>query len=219
MLEAVVKYVITELSVIAQVPVSFLLCLSVIALIVWRALNWKFLGTIDNLKSRNDLQAAQIADYKDKLSGASPEEAKKRLDSLEIQVKALSPRRLTEEEKQKLFNMLKGFKGKIDIIHDAAAGDAKAYTADIASVFNDAGWELSLPMVMGVGMPPRSGIALQVHDIKALEPIELAVKHALDAVGIQYDIQPALRRLPQGSFGYPNQPNPDVGLLLTTKIA
>jgi uncharacterized caspase-like protein len=52
------------------------------------------------------LQADQIVDYKTKLSGASPDEAKARLDALETIVADLSPRLLSEEQSRKLISIL-----------------------------------------------------------------------------------------------------------------
>lgn len=214
----------SELGVIAQAPVSFGLALAVLTIIIWRALAWRHLGTLDSLEGRNKLQADQIADYKSKLSGASPDEAKARLDALEIQVRALSPRRLSEEQKEKFLSALGIIKGVIDITHDMAVADAKALTGDFAVTFQRAGWTVSLPAGMGIGNPPPSGIALRVRDVKVLTPVQATVKHALEAADICFDLQLGLRlphhrpKTPAGFPTIPDEPALDAELLITTKL-
>ena len=146
---------------ILQAPATFAMALAILGGLIWGAMSWSYSSQIANLQSRLSLKDDQIADYKTKLEGATPDEAKRRLDALELQVKALSPRRLTEEQKGKIGQSLKGSLGSIQIIQDMGAPDAKAYTADLALAFQAAGWAVALPAVLGLGNPPPSGVALQ----------------------------------------------------------
>ena len=225
MLESLIKYVVAELSVITQAPLAFVLSLAVLAIVVWRALAWRFAGTIDSLEGRNKLQAEQISDYKSKLSVASPDEAKRRLDALELMVKVLSPRRLDDTQKAKIITAIGGNKGSVEIAHDMAVADAKALTGDFALVFQSLNWGVSLPAVMGMGNPPKSGIALRVLNPAALSQIESTVARALEAAGVAFDIQkgrppPGPRpNTPEGFPTIPFESYPDVSLLISTKLA
>jgi hypothetical protein len=80
MFDDIVKYIVAEWRVIASAPVTFILAAAVIAMIVWWALSWGY-------GRENSLLRSQVADYKDKLSGATPVEAKAKIDALEKTIK------------------------------------------------------------------------------------------------------------------------------------
>ena len=216
-MEALIRYLAGEGRVILQAPATFLVAIAIVSGIAWVALDWKYSSQISNLQSRLSLRDDQIADYKDKLNGATPDEAKKRLDELETQVRALSPRRLTNEQKGKLTQALAGTSEVIEIAQDAAVSDAKAFTGDLATCFQVAGWTVSLPSIFAPGYVPPTGVALRVLNPGSLRPAELNAKKALEAAGIEFNIE--------GGFRPPNParlaimpPDPDVGILITTKL-
>lgn len=71
--------------------------LIIVALVVgFAAGRFMFSERIATLKSRIEARDEKISDYDQKLEGASPDEARKRIEALELQVKALSPRRPPE---------------------------------------------------------------------------------------------------------------------------
>lgn len=205
---------------ILQAPATFAIAIVILAGIIWGAMNWTYSSQVTNLQSRLSLRDDQIADYKTKLEGATPDEAKNRLEALELQVKALSPRRLTEEQKDKIIQSLKGVSGTIEIAQDMGAPDAKAYRGDLALAFQAAGWIVSLPAVLGLGNPPPTGVGLMVGNPAAMQPIELATKRALEAAAIVFDIQqqnrPPRPVMPPSVPALP--PQPDIGLVITTKL-
>ncbi|MCR4268751.1 hypothetical protein [Nitratireductor sp. ZSWI3] len=219
-----ITYLAGEAKMIAQAPVTFLVLAAVLALMAYWLVRHQFADRLESLNSRITLRDDQLASYKEKLSGASPDEAKQRLDLLELQVKALSPRRLSTDQINRLISMVSKQPSAIEIAHDAAAGDAKAFTGDFAVAFQRAGWAVSLPMVMGIGNPPPTGIALQVNDPDNLRPVEALVRSALSDLGLEFDVQPGLRGPHPRPSHMPNIPERpeerplDVGLLLTTKL-
>jgi hypothetical protein len=221
-METLIKYLAGEGRVILQAPATFLIAIAIVAGLIWAAMSWSYSSQITNLQSRLSLRDDQISDYKSKLDGATPAEARKRLDDLENQVKVLSARRLTTQQKEKIAKALAGAVGVIDIAHDMAAADAKAYTGDFALAFRSAGWIVSLPAALGISNPPATGIGLRVRNPAALTTAELVVKRALEAAEIGFDIQKELRPSrpnPTNPTGAPTMPpEPDVSILLTTKL-
>ena len=209
-----IKYLFDEGRIVLQAPVAFATCICIVALAIWIVLSWTFTSQIANLQSRISLRDDQIADYKIKLGGATPDEAKKRLDALELQLKSLTPRRITIDQRQKITTIISHFKASIEILQDIAVADAKALSSDFALAFNDAGWQTNVPGVMGAGgVPPKTGLALRVNDLHNLSPAEVSVKSALEAASIAFDLQMSARRLtPAGG------PTPDVSILVTTKL-
>jgi hypothetical protein len=230
-MQALIEYFAKEGRVIFQAPIAFAVALAIIFGLVWAAVSWSFQSRFDgqssaisSLENRVKLKDDQIGEYKEKLSGATPEEAKKRIDALELQIKALSPRRVSLEQRQHITDALRGMKGNISIVQDMAAADAKPLTADLASAFQAAGWGVSLPMIMGPSNVPTSGLAVRVENPGNLRPVQQAVVSALKAVGLDFDLQAGIRKappIPDPPPGYPRVPSemsPDVELLLTTRV-
>jgi hypothetical protein len=99
---------------------------------------------IDSLESRLDLKDDQINDYKRKLDGASPEEAKGRMDALESRLHALLPlvpRRLTDEQRQAITQVAARMKGSIAISFDQASNGA-LLSGDLQNAFSAALWSV-----------------------------------------------------------------------------
>jgi len=85
MLEQFVQYVRGEVRLIAEAPLVFGTAVLVLGAIVWAALRWRYAAIIDH---RNRI----IALYKARLDGATPDQAKAKMDSLEGQVVSLKHR-------------------------------------------------------------------------------------------------------------------------------
>jgi len=83
MLDQIVKYILGEWQVIAKAPMSFMAAVLAAGAIVWVAMSWGY-GREMSLLSQ------QVADYKDKLSGSSPDQAKAKIDALEKSNETLS---------------------------------------------------------------------------------------------------------------------------------
>ena len=209
-MESILKYFAAEGRVILKAPVTFGIALVLLVGLVWTALSWDFSSRIANLDSRISLRDDQIADYKSKLNGATPDEAKKRLDALESELKALTPRRLTGDQKNKIAQALKGTTGMLYLAQDMAATDATGLTRDLSVAFIEAGWQTILPSIFGPPQIPPTGIALLVADSGSLKPAEITVKRALESARIEFDIQNDPRP--------PSPLHPDVGLLITTRL-
>src|SRR5215510_7151789 len=85
MLEQFVQYVRSELRLIAEAPLVLGAAVLFLGAIIWAALRWRYSASIDH---RNRI----IALYKARLNGATPDEAKVKMDSLEGQVVSLKNR-------------------------------------------------------------------------------------------------------------------------------
>jgi len=86
MLEQFVRYVLSEISLIEEAPLVFAAAVLFVGAIIWAALRWRYSRTIEH---RNDI----IALYKARLNGATPDQAKAKMDSLVGQVLSLKTRK------------------------------------------------------------------------------------------------------------------------------
>jgi hypothetical protein len=85
MFEQFVQYVLGEVRVIAEAPLVFGAAVLFLGAIIWAALRWRYSGII---RHRNGI----IGLYKARLDGATPDQAKAKMDSLEGQVHSLKNR-------------------------------------------------------------------------------------------------------------------------------
>jgi len=84
-MDQLIKYILDETRVIGDAPAVFAGTILVIAAIIWWAMSWRYSGIIKN-------RERTIALYKNRLGGASPDEAKAKMDSLEGQIWTLKDR-------------------------------------------------------------------------------------------------------------------------------
>jgi hypothetical protein len=92
----------------ANLP-TFLVILVLMVGVVWVVVNWSYSGVLASKSAQIELQDGQLADYRDKLKGATPEEAKAKIDALEDKVRNTIGDRwevLTKDEFDKLVGVV-----------------------------------------------------------------------------------------------------------------
>jgi hypothetical protein len=213
-----IKYIADEWHVIWQAPVTFIAAILAVCGLVWAAMEFRYRSVIDSLNERIRLRDDQIAQVREKVGTASPDEIRARIDQLEAQVRGLAPPRLTEDQKQRLSGMLRNHQGKCAIAHDVAAAPMRGLLADLIGSFRDAGWAITTPVVMGPGMHPSHGIGIKVSDANNLTAVQDGVLNAFRAAKIEFDLEsgaPFPMRMP----GEDKEFMSDVFILVTSKIA
>jgi hypothetical protein len=164
--------------------------LVLIVVAVWFVFNWGYGTVIASKDGQIQLQDRQLADYKQKLDGASPDQAKARIDTLEARLARLEPRRLTETQRATLVTQLKlsGARATIALVRDVACGNCGEFIADISAAFDLAGWIVRPAVTMGPPRAPQSGLALLCSDLNNLLQDERAVVEAFRAAKIDFDL-------------------------------
>jgi hypothetical protein len=208
----------------ANIP-TFIIIAVLIFGAIWWLMDWRYGGIITsrdgiiaNKDSEITLMRGQRDDYKEKLSGATPEQAKARIDALESRLARLEPRRLTETQRADLTARLRiptGATYLVAVSRDMACADCSGLAADISRAFSGAGgWQISNPMMMGINNTPPHGIAVRCADINNPSPEARIVIEAMRAARIQFDLQPGAYVRPFSGVG---PPEPAVEVLLTTR--
>jgi hypothetical protein len=72
--------------IMANLP-SFFAVLAFMIGAVWLVVNWAYRSVLASKNGQIELQDRQLADYREKLKGATPEEAKAKIDALEEKVR------------------------------------------------------------------------------------------------------------------------------------
>lgn len=161
MLEALREYLLNEWRTVSQAPASFLLGNALVAVLTHAMSKWYFTGRISTLEDRLKLRDDRIAEYKEKTQSTNPDEAKARLERLEEQIAALTPRTLGGEQRQILLAALGQVPpSSIQVLADAQARDGRRYANQFIELFTSAGWRALNGAVMGPGNPPREGMRL-----------------------------------------------------------
>jgi hypothetical protein len=130
-----------EWAVIRGAPWSFFTAVAIIAGAIWFFLSEINQGmlqakdaTIETLKTQND-------SYKEKLSGATPEEAKARIDALEARVSRVEPRQLSHEQKKTITENVMlpaGASYALSIESDMRCLDCNQYAEEFSDIFSEA---------------------------------------------------------------------------------
>lgn len=204
-------YVLGEFAVIGEAPVAFFVSVLLAGGLIWRTVEWHFKTRLENSASTQALLERQLADYRDKLDGATPQEARAKIEALETRVNVLEGPRLTEDQKNKMRPWLSAHRGNmIHLTQDSASASAQVFCRQVSDLFRQEGWNVRNPMVLGIGNPPKTGLALTVKDPEQMTLAQQAIASALTAAGIKFDIQ-------KGGGGHPagNQ-EPIAELLFTT---
>jgi len=219
-----------ELPLIVGARVSFIICLIVLVVLIFGLVRAIKAQEIANLKSQLDLKSAEISEYRRKLGGASPDQAKERIDALEAEldqrIKLLEPRVLTDASLEAVRLAAAEATGTIYISNNGQAADAGKLADQLASAFQRAGWRVERPTVLGVPNPPLTDLRLTIPPSDEATPAQLAAAKAIHACGLPYTTvpppfshRPPRFERPAGApdfmFQQPEWPEPQVEVLVT----
>jgi len=137
-------------------------------------------------------QRLALREFEDKLQGATADETRRRLESLQARLDRLEPRRLTKRQKTVLEGHLPLPEAagltRINVAYDATCGDGKQYAADLARVLSGCrGWRPSNGTVFGWGRKMASGLAIVCSKHGRTAAAAKVLAKALAAAGIDYE--------------------------------
>lgn len=163
---------------------QFVTAIIAVGVIIW-AIQEMMHGTVRRqLEERLKLRDDQIANYKDQLSGATPEEARARIDQLEARVRG---RRLTLEQKEKIAAAAAAQKGQCDFQAVLGCIDGVRFAYDLSNAFDAAGWATTYGSTID-DFPIKGGLAVLVENPNNLSPQEQSVISAMRAAALDFEI-------------------------------
>jgi hypothetical protein len=141
-------------AVVAAAPIPFAITVAIAGGLIWLAVGWSYSSILSGKSAQIELQDRQLADYREKLKGASPEEAKAKIDALEYNQRMAFGIRwepLTKPQITTFAAKLKNIqKSRASIMYENFL--CKELAQSIFEAFKMAGWdEAKLEPGMGLG--------------------------------------------------------------------
>lgn len=177
-------------AVISQAPWAFAAWTAIIIAAVWAIVTHLKANTVETLESRLKLRDDEIADYKRKLSGASPDEARSRIDALELSVSLLMPRRLSADQVEAFTAAARMCAGVATINYDMAYASGSGLSQQLTKALSDADWEVRNGIVGGPSFRPAEGVNIHLSPEPERSPAERSLVCAFQAAGIAFAIDP-----------------------------
>ena len=189
-------YIVEPWRMIADAPVPYLMTAIVIGLAIWAAHKWAYGHRLEKKDDTIALLDREVADYKRKLDGATPDEARAKIDELKEEIqqfkRQFGPRTFTPHQKKAFISCLSKYRDQkvsLCVDHDATGGDCNRYAREIAAAIVDAtGWPMRQGTVIGPSRTAGCGLALIVRDAANLPPAAMAIAAAFHAAGVPFEI-------------------------------
>ena len=125
----------------ANLPTFFVILVLMVGA-VWVAFNWSYGGVLASKNGQIELQDRQLADFRDKLKGATPEQAKDKIDSLEGTLRKMIGNNWEPLRRPQIASFaikLKEIeKSRAQIMYENPRG--KELAQSILEAFKEAGW-------------------------------------------------------------------------------
>lgn len=189
-----------ERAVISGASWSFVTAIVVVAGALWIFMELIHSAEISGKDATIETQKAQIDSYKDKLSGATPDEAKAKIANLEARLAKMEPRRLSSEQRNSILSSLTESGGVTAgsgiLSHDMTRADCAQYAADFEEVLLKAHWQSMPSGVVGAAMASPKGIAILTPDPSNPLPEAKALAEALVAANIPFDMGKSVKGPP-----------------------
>ncbi|MGO6835034.1 hypothetical protein ACCS87_02735 [Rhizobium ruizarguesonis] len=143
---------------------------------------------VANLESRLASRDETIANYREKLAGATPDEARSKIDELEGRLSALEPKILSADQLA-TFSAIVGIKtGSAAVVVDLAAANRQQLARQLERSLRGAGWNVENGSAAGLSNPPKTGISITPGSDG--DPVDAnLLARALDAIGVAYEMQ------------------------------
>jgi len=177
-------------SIIAQTPWVFVGMTVVVTFVVWAVVNHLKANQIETLSARLVLRDDEISDYKRKLSGASPSEAKARIEALEQAIARMSPRRILPEQITAFISVARASQGTAYVAYDGSYAAGAALAGQIQRALTQAGWMVHTGVVLGPEYHPPEGILVCLRPSGERTPQEQAFVSAMEAAKLPFAVAP-----------------------------
>jgi hypothetical protein len=181
-----------EWSVIRTAPWSIAAVTFVVIAAVWFLISQINSATFAAKDATIETFRAQNQSYKEKLNGASPEEASARIKLLEerlskVEGRNIDPNKLSAA--RETLSKLAGGPYYLSVASDMVCADCSSYSDQIVSIFSQPPWSIRTPIVGGpTGKSPK-GLSVLIPDPKNIPKEVTVIIDAFKAAGFAFDVK------------------------------
>lgn len=162
---------------IAAHPKTFMAILIAIIVVVWVVISWSYSSVLASKNSQIELQDRQLSDFREKLKGATPEQAKDKIDSLEGTLRKMIGNNWEPLRRPQIANLaikLKEIKkSRAQIMYENPRG--KELAQSILDAFKEAGWDEAW-MSQGSGLGDGIVVGWSSRAVAVKEALEATAK-------------------------------------------
>ncbi len=170
---------------IGGAPFTFISGLLLATVAIWVIVKGMGAATESALRERISLRDDQLLDYKEKLSGASPDEAKQRIEALEHRLAELEPMTIPHLQQEAMVNVLRVAAGQVSIFREMGSASLSKLHSQLSSVLKQARWTVINGTGMDMNFEPESKVTVTTPNLT--NPQFRALSEALKLSDIQFN--------------------------------
>jgi hypothetical protein len=184
-----------EIATIAPTPFLFAAAVLVATVVIWGILHWSYWAALANKDLHIAFLERRVTAYRENLGGVTPEEAKRRIESLETELKTLrlrlQPRRLTPAQQQAILDRSRLPAGappnRVTIAHEENCSDCRTFASAFEATLRDSGsWIVGMEVLAELPERPRTGLGIRVPEPLRPPPEAVVLQQALRSAGLAY---------------------------------
>lgn len=179
------QYLGQEWKVIGAAPFTFIIGLFLAAIVIWAIIKGMGAATESALRERISLRDDQLLDYKEKLSGASPDEARRRIEVLEKRIAELEPLTIPQDQQEAMIKALRLVSGQVSIFREMGAATLVKLHNQLSLVLKKAGWNVINGTGMDMNFEPDSKVTVTSPNLTS--PQFRVLNEALKLGGIPFN--------------------------------
>ena len=185
---------------LASAPIILCAVVLLLAGLIWSLVHWSYRTVLAGKNAYVASLEGRLADYESSVNGASPAEARRRIDAMENELTALrirlTPRRLTSAQRQALSDRSRRPSGvpsrNLSVIVEESCGDCAAFAADISDALRAVdNWIVASHSVSRLSDRSRSGLAIRLVDPTRPSQEAVVIQEALRSAGLAFSVIPA----------------------------
>lgn len=184
-----------QVNAVVSAPLLFALAVIAIAGVIWGALHLSYQTILDNKDRHIALLERRIAEYRDVVAGATAEEARRRLEAMELEIKTLrlrlQPRRVMQEQRQAILDRSRLPAGAqprgVSVVVEKNCNDCAAFAEGLVAALRDSqGWSVNSTVAATPAARSRTGLAIRVPDRLRPPPEAAVLQQALRSAGLEF---------------------------------
>ena len=185
-----------QISAVASAPLLFVVAVLAIAAVVWGILELSYRTVLSSKDRHIAVLERRVADYRDVVGGATPDEARKRIEALETELRTLrlrgQPRRVTGEQRQAIVDRSRLPAGaalrNVTAVTEQSCTDCAAFAAELTEALGASqAWAVNTVTVANLP-DSRAGLAIRVPDRLRPPPDAMVLQQALRSGGLEFTV-------------------------------